>query len=93
MLGMIVAAAAPSGLAFLLRWRNATSEFVRCDYLFHGNSSQTELLHGTIQDQLIYTDSHPFEKGVIINKTAEFCVSGAGNFCYEVAFLRSLAML
>ena len=91
MAGMITAAALPSALAFLLRLKDATSVDVRCDYLYHPNSSSTEVLHGTLPGQLVFLDAHPIRNGVIINKTSELCVSGAGDFCYEVCMLDLLA--
>jgi Na+/melibiose symporter-like transporter len=82
MMGMIVAAISPALIALL--WRNRTYEEVNveCDYVFHSDSNDTHILHGTIPDQLLYVDDH--STGITLNKTAEFCESGAGNFCFEV---------
>lgn len=83
---MLFAAALPSLLAWLFRAYHATVQTVPCSYLYHANSSMstTEVLHGRLADQLIFVDQHPTDESIVINKTAEFCKSGAGNFCYEV---------
>ena len=84
MAGMLAAAAAPSAIAYLLRKKDHGLETVPCDYLFHPNTSSAQNLHGTLPGQLYFVDAAPFDKGVVINKTSEFCVTGGGAFCYEV---------
>lgn len=83
MMGMIFAAISPPVIA--LMWRRTSYEeyLVDCDYIFHSDSNETHILHGTKVDQLLYIDDNG--PGITINKTAEFCESGAGSFCFEVS--------
>jgi hypothetical protein len=83
MLAMLVSTAAPASLAYFLRWSTWEDWHVPCDYLYHPQSNDVALLHGTLENQLLYTDVNP-KGGTLINKTAQLCVSGTGDFCYEV---------
>lgn len=78
---MIVGAISPSLIAVGARWYSSSTEVVPCSYVFHGDSSSDELLHGTLPDQLVYID---FTDTVPTNKTGEFCQGGEGDFCFEV---------
>lgn len=82
MMGMIVGAISPSLIAVGARWYTSSSEAVPCSYIFHGNSSSEELLHGTLPDQLVYIDVTDTE---IVNKTGAFCRGDEGDFCFEVS--------
>ena len=86
MAGMLFAAASPSALAFLLRFKDATSVTVPCSYLYHPASNSTSVLHGTLPEQLLYVDSTLTDRGVLLNKTAEFCISSGGEFCFEALY-------
>lgn len=81
MLGMIVGAISPSLIAVGARWYSSSTEVVPCSYVFHGNSSSQDLLHGTLPDQLVYIDVTDTQA---ISKTGEFCQGDEGDFCFEV---------
>lgn len=81
MLGMIVGAISPSLIAVGARWYSSSTEVVPCSYVFHGNSSSEDLLHGTLPDQLVYIDVTDTQT---ISKTGEFCQGDEGDFCFEV---------
>jgi hypothetical protein len=79
--GMIVGAISPALISVLWRWTSNAEVTVPCEYIYHEASNDTVLLHGTKPDQLLYVDD---EAHGVQNKTAEFCLSGQGDFCYEV---------
>lgn len=79
MMGMIFAAISPALIAVYWRSRTYVEYPVDCDYIFHSDSNETHILHGTKIDQLLYVDDNN-----TLNKTAEFCESGEGKFCFEV---------
>ena len=84
MTGMIFAAISPALIALFWRERFYVEYPVDCSYIFHSDSNETHILHGTKVDQLLYVDDH--SSGLVINKTAEFCESGEGKFCFEVCY-------
>ena len=88
--GMLVAAAAPATLAYLLRAATRARVSFPCSYFYPvglaRNDSRSGVSSSRVEEyglegpwQLSYTDSG-------INKTAELCVSEIGAFCFETQY-------